>query len=210
MDAKKKKLLKWIIGVVVVPSIPMGIFLWERICPPEEAPKMDPMPIHQQLERFNKNIEKLIIIYDESQRGLPGSKIPEVKHRTTKTLEKAETQRLADAYFGEIELTNSSEYQGRSKYVVGKNVWQWTAYIVTEKAIFDKINYVEYHLHPTFSPNNIQVKEKDKGTPGRGFPLSRSGWGTFTIRASVYFSDKSMLELEHYLVFQDRKGAALK
>ena len=105
-------------------------------------------------------------------------------------------------------LENKTENQGRKKYVIGKNVWQWTAYIVTNQVVFDKIKEVEYHLHPTFDPSNIKVKEeeKGKGTPGRGFPLTSSGWGTFTIKASVYFSDDSVMELEHYLVFQDQKG----
>ena len=205
MDSNKRKLLKWIIGAVMVPLLPMGIYLWDKRYPPE-APSLDAMPIYQQLKRFNKNIEELIIRYDKHQRGLSGSKIPEAKHRTNETSEKEGKQRFADAYKEEIELTNSFEYQGRSKYVVGKNVWQWTAYIVTkEKAIFDKIKEVVYHLHPTFSPNDIEVEKEDKGKPERGFPLTRSGWGTFTIRASVYFSDDSVMELEHYLVFKEQK-----
>jgi hypothetical protein len=203
MDSNKRKLLKWIIGAVMVPLLPMGIYLWDKIDPPE-APSLDPMPIYRQLERFNKNIEKLIVIYDERQRGLSGSKTPDAEYRTNETPEKKGKQRSADTYKEKIKLTNSFEYQGRSKFVVGKNVWKWTAYIDTEQVIFDKIKYVVYHLHPTFSPNNIKVEEKDKGTHDKGFPLTRSGWGTFTIKASVYIDD-SVMELEHYLFFKEQK-----
>ncbi len=204
MDSNKRKLLKWIIGAIMVPLLPVGIYLWDKMDPPE-APSLDAMPIYQQLERFNKNIEELIIRYDKHQRGLSGSKSPDAEHRTNETSEKEGKQRFADAYKEKIKLTNSFKYKGRSKYVVGKNVWQWTAYIVTtEKAIFDKIKEVVYHLHPTFSPSDIKVEEEDKGTYDKGFPLTGSGWGTFTIRASVYIDD-SVMELEHYLVFKEQK-----
>lgn len=79
--------------------------------------------------------------------------------------------------------------------------WNWTAYV--ECAAPDSltnIDYVEYHLHPTFR-NPIRRIRQHEG----GFPLKASGWGVFELRAKIVFKDKHKkpMMLKHVLEFVD-------
>ena len=62
------------------------------------------------------------------------------------------------------------------------------------------IKSVTYHLHPTFKPKDIQVKEAP-------FLLSRLGWGYFDVEFDVEFQKWTELgtrKLVHELCFVDR------
>jgi len=93
-------------------------------------------------------------------------------------------------------LTNSSEFAGKK----GKtDWWNWTAFIeVNENDSLDDVEYVEYHLHPTFRNPVRRIHDKQNG-----FPLKTSGWGVFDITAKIIFKDKSRktIMLTHFLNF---------
>ena len=100
------------------------------------------------------------------------------------------------AYGEEVQVGNDASYEGSGTY-------KWNVYIVADESILNSIKYVEYTLHPSF-PNPIR-KIYDKGsTPGKGFFIHSSGWGTFIIRVNVVFKDGVVRYLEHKLSFSDQ------
>lgn len=95
-------------------------------------------------------------------------------------------------------LKNDSTYAGKEG---DTGWWDWTAYVeCTPPDSLDEIDYVEYHLHPSFrNPvKRIRIKEG-------GFPLRTRGWGIFELKARVVFKDKEKesVILSHYLKFVD-------
>ena len=90
-----------------------------------------------------------------------------------------------------------------SKYVGGKNPWIWEIYLVAPKTIIDNINCVEYTLHPTFKKRVWMVCRDWRFTQKYPFKLVPiKGWGTFNVSIKVFFKDKKICELNHYLVFK--------
>lgn len=96
-----------------------------------------------------------------------------------------------------ISLTNTSRYLEREG---GTDWWRWTAYIeCTPPDSLDAIEYVEYHLHPTFRNPIVRVKRRTGG-----FALEQTGWGVFTLKAKVVFKEKKREPrlLSHDLEFE--------
>ncbi|GAB6910181.1 hypothetical protein JCM12296A_60390 [Desulfosarcina cetonica] len=85
--------------------------------------------------------------------------------------------------------------------------WDWTIFIKGPDDVLEKIEYVEYTLHPTF-PNPVRIIN-ERGYGPYAFPLSTSGWGTFTVKVKVYYKDGTYQQMSHYLKFID-DGAANK
>lgn len=98
-----------------------------------------------------------------------------------------------DPIQNELGLANCAQMNGSKE-----GVYDWTVYVTGPLNVLRNITAVDYFLHPTFNPNQIRINEGME----YGFPLSRSGWGTFTITARVYFRDGSSLDLQHPLRFQ--------
>jgi transcription initiation factor IIF auxiliary subunit len=94
-------------------------------------------------------------------------------------------------------LDNNSSYASKK----GKtDWWNWSAFInATPPDSLDDIEYVEYHLHPTFRNPVRRVFTKEDG-----FALKTGGWGVFELKAKVVFKDakKSPEILTHYLNFE--------
>jgi transcription initiation factor IIF auxiliary subunit len=103
---------------------------------------------------------------------------------------------LNDPASNTIELKNKAQFTG--KYTSdGKPWYDWTAYIEAPAGVLQNISTVRYFLHPTFDP---KVRDITEG-PEYGFPLSTGGWGTFRLKATVYYKDGKQQDLEHDLVF---------
>lgn len=81
------------------------------------------------------------------------------------------------------------------------NYWDWTIFVKGPNDVLDQIEYVEYALHPTF-PNPVRVINERSHGP-YAFPLSTSGWGTFTVKVNIYYKDGTYQQLSHYLKFAD-------
>lgn len=75
--------------------------------------------------------------------------------------------------------------------------WEWQAFVKGNG--LEQVSHVVYHLHPTFPNPDRRVD----ASAGYGFPLESSGWGTFTLRATVYLKAGGTRELSHRLVFRD-------
>ncbi len=95
---------------------------------------------------------------------------------------------------------NTSEY-------VGSSQWNWTVYIASDDVTLNDVECVEYTLHPTF-PDPVRRVCAKGSTRGEGFPLSSSGWGTFTIGVKVMFKDGDVRLLKHQLDFSGQRKQA--
>lgn len=94
----------------------------------------------------------------------------------------------------DIHLANSATYLGEGRY-------EWTVFVMTEKAILDKIEYVEYMLHPTFpEPIRVATNRDDN------FSLSANGWGEFLIRAKVVLKNGDTIPVEYWLQLKPQKN----
>jgi pYEATS domain-containing protein involved in immunity/TIR domain-containing protein len=74
------------------------------------------------------------------------------------------------------------------------NWWEWSVWIEGDKEELKQIEYVEYILHPSF-PEPVQRIE-DRSSK---FRLDSSGWGEFTIRATVVTKQGDKKTLRHRL-----------
>jgi hypothetical protein len=95
---------------------------------------------------------------------------------------------------GSLSLRNDAEPAGQSPE--GKELFKWTALLVGPDDQLSKVKSVRYELHPSYQPNEV-----DGDASKKGFPLVGSGWGTFTLRATVTYEDGGTEVLQHELVF---------
>ena len=76
----------------------------------------------------------------------------------------------------------------------GEQWWKWAVWIEGPDAALNKIELVEWALHPTF-PRPIRVS-KDRESK---FRLDTAGWGGFQILARVQQKDGNQIKLLHQL-----------
>lgn len=79
--------------------------------------------------------------------------------------------------------------------IVEKDWYEWKVFVDENDEVLNKIDHVEYLLHPTF-PNPRRVVF-DRSTK---FELRSSGWGQFYIQITVYFKDGSLEEQQPYFL----------
>ena len=74
--------------------------------------------------------------------------------------------------------------------------WDWSVWLDGPAEELDEIKYVEYVLHPTFSPPTRKVSDRDTN-----FRLDARGWGEFNIKIRVHTDDddEDVTVLEHWL-----------
>lgn len=76
----------------------------------------------------------------------------------------------------------------------GNNWWEWSVWIEGDEETLNRIEYVEYTLHPSFPEPVQRIKHRSSK-----FRLNAEGWGEFTIRAQVITKDGSKKSLKHWL-----------
>jgi transcription initiation factor IIF auxiliary subunit len=77
---------------------------------------------------------------------------------------------------------------------------KWMVYLQGPENALAQVKCVEYTLHPTF-PDPVQ-EVCDRGTDAKhAFPLTASGWGTFTISIRVFLKSGGVQQLHHELKF---------
>lgn len=92
----------------------------------------------------------------------------------------------------QISADNTSRY-------VGGGRWDWTVFIKAVPEVLERIECVEYTLHPTFpNPVRRQCALGDRRFP---FALTTNGWGTFEIGIKIVLKDEGQRTLRHMLVF---------
>ncbi len=83
----------------------------------------------------------------------------------------------------------------------GKDWWEWWIWVEAPDEELDRIEYVEYTLHPTFPSPVREVHDR-----ASKFRLETSGWGIFTVYATLAFKNGDVQKLEHTLELRDDKG----
>lgn len=76
----------------------------------------------------------------------------------------------------------------------GEDWWKWAVWIDGRDEALDRVDFVEWTLHPTF-PNPIR-KKRDRGSK---FRLETGGWGVFQILARIQLKDGPEIKLRHQL-----------
>jgi transcription initiation factor IIF auxiliary subunit len=76
----------------------------------------------------------------------------------------------------------------------GEDWWKWAVWIEGLNEALDRIDYVEWILHPSF-PKPIR-KKRDRASK---FRLETGGWGVFQIRARVQLKNGLEIKLRHQL-----------
>ena len=96
-----------------------------------------------------------------------------------------------------IHLENYAKKVGRR----GESDWyEWEIFVNENDQTLDRIDHVEYLLHPTFpNPRRVVYDRASK------FALRTSGWGVFTVKARITFKDGTQEEASHYLDFGKKR-----
>lgn len=76
----------------------------------------------------------------------------------------------------------------------GEEWWKWSIWLEGPAGDLDRVEHVEYILHPTF-PQPVQMV-KDRAS---NFRLDANGWGEFLIYANVHLKDGQVQKHEHWL-----------
>jgi transcription initiation factor IIF auxiliary subunit len=95
----------------------------------------------------------------------------------------------------EMTLTNTSRIMGYDEK--GGALWAWTASIDGPLGVLRQVDGVRYELHPTFNPNVVDINQG----ADYGFPLSATGWGTFKLKATIFYNNGTSQEVDHMLEF---------
>jgi transcription initiation factor IIF auxiliary subunit len=76
----------------------------------------------------------------------------------------------------------------------GNDWWTWAVWVEGSEDALDKVDSVEWTLHPTFSNPIRKVHNRQEK-----FRLVTGGWGEFQIRARVEMKDGKTVNLRHDL-----------
>jgi transcription initiation factor IIF auxiliary subunit len=88
---------------------------------------------------------------------------------------------------GEFSIQQQEEYEGN-------DWWKWAVWIEGRDDTLNRIDFVEWTLHPTF-PNPVR-KIRDRASQ---FRLETGGWGGFHIGVRVQLKDGQQVKLSHAL-----------
>jgi hypothetical protein len=80
------------------------------------------------------------------------------------------------------------------------NEWGWTIFVDGPDELLNRVECVEYTLHPTFRERVQKVCQRGEGQ--QPFSLSARGWGTFEVGVRVSWKDGSTQNLTHQLKFE--------
>ena len=78
--------------------------------------------------------------------------------------------------------------------------WNWSAYLTGPDV--DKVDYVEYVLHPTF----VDPVRKVKAGAQNGFKMETEGWGSFELKAIVHLKNGENQFLTHEIKLERGEG----
>ena len=77
----------------------------------------------------------------------------------------------------------------------GDDWWKWAVWVEGSDDLLDRIDNVEWTLHPDHSPDPIR---KVTNRPQK-FRIKTGGWGVFQIRAVARTKDGISIRLKHQL-----------
>ena len=88
---------------------------------------------------------------------------------------------------GEFTIQQWEKYEG-------EDWWKWAVWIEGPDEALDRIDFVEWTLHPSFPQPVRKCKER-----ASKFRIETGGWGGFPIVARVQLKDGQQTKLLHHL-----------
>ncbi len=85
----------------------------------------------------------------------------------------------------------------------GSDWWEWSAWLEGPPGQMERVEGVDWHLHPTFSPRVVEARDRDTG-----FRVTRAGWGSFTVRAELLLTGGGRRTLRHEMELLHPDGTA--
>lgn len=85
-----------------------------------------------------------------------------------------------------------------------RGTYNWSLELSAPDDVLAKVAYVNYGLHPTFTPRNQVVRDRFSQ-----FRLVRAGWGTFLVGIDVHFQDGSVARGSYELIFANYNKSPL-
>ncbi len=76
----------------------------------------------------------------------------------------------------------------------GEDWWEWSVWLDGPPGEMERVEGVDWHLHPTFSPRVVERRDR-----AGGFRLTSAGWGSFTVRAELLLTGGGRRTLRHEL-----------
>ncbi len=126
-------------------------------------------------------LDEVRVIYDNKRCNLPVINI--------------ELEKGIPVHELDIRINNTSKY-------VGDNKWDWRIFVEAPLEVIDKIECVEYNLHPTFSTRFWKIcRDNEIKTKYPFSPPTFRGWGTFNVPVRILFKDGKICYLDHKLAF---------
>ena len=92
-----------------------------------------------------------------------------------------------------------NNYAKKVRSIDDQERFKWMVFVDENKEVLEKIEYVEYLLHPTF-PNPRRIRYDRES----GFALTSSGWGQFTINAKIHLKDGKIETVQYDLNFRKK------
>lgn len=74
--------------------------------------------------------------------------------------------------------------------------YEWSLGLSAPDSILDQVDFVRYHLHPTFAYPLRIIRDRESH-----FRMDSIGWGIFTVEIEVIFIDGSIGKISHDLTF---------
>lgn len=102
---------------------------------------------------------------------------------------------LAEQYLDKIKIIEHAKISTEHVYP-NQDTYEWSVELQTLPPILEKIDYVQYQLHPTFSNPTRIMRDRESN-----FRLNSLGWGTFNIPIEIHFVDGSVGRMEYELSF---------
>jgi serralysin len=106
---------------------------------------------------------------------------------------KGKSKETPDDNLEQLKMTNKAQFVREKN---GKKWYKWTISITGPTNVTQRVRSVRYLLHPTFSPF---IVEGNANKPG--FPLTRTGWGAFTVRSIITLDNGEIISRSHRLRF---------
>ncbi len=94
-----------------------------------------------------------------------------------------------------VKLNNYARYVENAGE--GYDLYEWIVFVDEDEDTLEKIDHVEYLLHPTFPHPRRVVSDRESK-----FALLSGGWGTFDLKVKISFKDGTYEDTSYRLNFE--------
>ena len=104
-----------------------------------------------------------------------------------------QTARFAENLMSDITIRERAR-RAADKTYNDNPAYEWSLELVAYDETIERIDYVKYHLHPTFENPTRIIRDRETN-----FRLNSVGWGTFSVEIEVHFIDGTVGHATHEL-----------